>query len=396
MKRKDARTRVAGGKLVAAMAVALSFGGMALAQDASSLVNQALDQPVKVQFDTVLPEAMNQISKATGVRVQAEQAVWDLLPWGQQTNLSAKIENQTLRQAMDAITRKLGLTYTLKYDVLELQPMPALRRVGRRASLQELQALDVLSATPLNLETDHPAVKQLVDAVDQRLAKARSAFAIEYRPGDAIRPDKTVFVPRNATLAEALESIVQETPLTWFPWGKTLRIVPKEEQVRNQLAKTITMRFTGVDIAQVLSELSQRAGVKFEIEPGALQRVPAEVRSVQLMLDNSSITQALETVAGFTGLGYVVTPKGVYIWNQSYAANPSGGKDRVVGMMTLPDSGVQVFIFESQVPPDMREYFKFRREKELEKLRQMMVEQGFRPATEKAPSTQPAPGAEDL
>jgi hypothetical protein len=152
-----------------------------------------------------------------------------------------------------------------------------------------------------------------------------------------------------------------------------------------------------VDVAQVLTELSQQAGVRFEIEPGSLQRVPAEVRNIQLMLDNSSIVQALDSVAGFTGLGYVITPRGVYIWNQSYG-EPAGRRDKIVGTMTLPESGVQLFIFESQVPPDMKEYFKFRREKELEKIRGLMQEQGFRPTTspETAKPSATAPGAEDL
>ena len=384
-------------RMVLSVAISVFASAAATAQDTSSLMNQALDQPVKVQFDTVLPEAMNQITRITGVRVEAEAAVWELLPWGQQTNIQAKIENQTLRQAMDAITRKLALTYVMRDDVLQLQPAPALRRIGRRATIQELQAMDILTAQTLSLPQDRVTVKQLIDAVDQKLAAAKSSFAMEYRPGDAIRADKTVFVPRNATMSDALESIVKETPLTWYPSGKTIVVVPKEEQVRNQLAKTITMRFAGVDVAQVLTELSQRAGVRFEIEPGALQRVPAEVRNVQLMLDNSTVLQAMESVAGFTGLGYAVTPRGVYIWNQTYG-DPSGRRDRVVGTMTLPDAGMQVFIFESQVPPDMKEYLKIRREKEFEKVRQLMQEQGFRPSTSAGPN-QPAatePGDEDL
>lgn len=398
MIRKDALRRVALAVAVGIGAFTAFDSGMrhyALGQDTSSLINQALDQPVKMQFDTVLPEAMNEIARRTGVRIRAEQAVWDLLPWGQQTNLNATIENQTLRQALDAISRKLGLVMVLKDEALELQPMPALRRVGRRATVQELQALDFLTSHQLDLKADRPTVKELVDSVDKKFADAKSPFAIEYRPGDAVSPDKTITVPRNATLAEALESITKETAVTWYPWGKTILIVPKEEQIRTQLSKTITTRFAGVDVGQVLSELSQRAGVRFEIEPGAIQRVPADVRNVHLMLDNSTIQQALETIAGFTDLGYVVTPRGVYIWNRSYQT-PGGQRDRVVGSFTLPESGVQVFIFESQVPADMKEYFRFQKEKELEKVRQQMTQQGFRPTT--AP-TQPSTNAgtnEDL
>lgn len=351
------------------------------AQDTSALINQALDQPVKMQFDTVLPDAMSTIAKTTGVRIEAEAAVWDLLPWGRQTNINAKIENQTLRQAMDAITRKLGLIYVLKDEAVELQPMPALRRLGRRATIQELQSLDLLSGQSLELKIDRPTVKQLVDAVDARLAAGKSPFAVEYRPGDAIRPDKTVSVPRNAALADALETMARETALTWYPWGRTILIVPKEEQIRGQLAKTLTLRFPGVEVSQVLSELSDRSGVKFEMEPGAVQRIPPEFRNIHLVLDNSSITQALETISGFTGLGYVVTPRGIYLWNQS--STPATARDPIVGMITLPDSGMVILVPQSQVPPDMRDYFKQQTQKELEKVRQMMAEQGFKPTTTK-------------
>ncbi len=369
------------------------FAASAVAQDMSALINQALDQRVKAQFDTVLPEAMNQISQSTGVRIVADPAVWELLPWGQQTNIQAKIENQTLRQALDAITRKLGLTYVTREDALQLQPVPALRRIGRRGTIQELQALDQLASLPMDTAQDRMTVKEIVDAVDRKLADAKTPFSIEYRPGDTVRPDKTVFIPRHSTLAEALESIAKETPLTWFPRDKNIVVIPKEEQIRNQLSKTITLRFAGVDIAQVLTELSQQSGVRFEMEPGALQRVPAEVRNVQLMLDNSSVLQALDSITGFTGLGYVITPRGVYIWNQS-SSQPSGKRDRVVGMMTLPESGIQVLLFDSQVPQYMKEYLEFRREKELEKVRKLMEQEGFRPTE---PATNPSePGAEDL
>jgi hypothetical protein len=226
---------------------------------------------------------------------------------------------------------------------------------------------------------DRPTVRQLVDAVDSQLAALKSPFAVEYRPGEAVRPDKTLFIPRNATISDALEDIAHDTALTWYPWGKIFLIVPKEEQIHDQLAKTLTLRFPGVEVSQVLSELSERSGVKFEIEPGAIQRIPQEFRTIHMVLDNSSVTQALETIAGFTGLGYVVTPRGVYVWNQSIA--PVTARDPIVGMITLPDSAMVLLVPQSQVPPDMRDYFKQQTQKELEKVRQHMVEQGFKPTT---------------
>ena len=68
------------------------------APDTSALINEALDQPVKLELNTVLPKAMSIIGDKTSVKIDADPAVWDLLPWGEQTNIKAKIENQTLQK----------------------------------------------------------------------------------------------------------------------------------------------------------------------------------------------------------------------------------------------------------------------------------------------------------
>src|SRR6266480_5773285 len=84
----------------------------ALAQNSSAMINQALDKQVVLQItDTPLPTAMETIKQTTGVPLTTAPGVYDLLPWGEQTNISAKIQNQTLRGALDAITRKLGLNF---------------------------------------------------------------------------------------------------------------------------------------------------------------------------------------------------------------------------------------------------------------------------------------------
>lgn len=380
--------------VAAAVVVAVSVA-VGLAQDTSSaLISQALDQPVKLELNTTLPRAMDSITKQTGVRITEQAAVWELLPWGRETNITAKIENQTLRQAIDAISRKLGLVAVLKDEAVELQPMPALRRLGRRATIQELQALDLLTGTSMGLKADRLPLKELVDAVDQKLVELKSPYAVEFRPGENARLDQAVSVPRNATMAEALESIHKDTALTWYPWGKSIVIVPKEDQIRTQLAKTISTGYNGEDIAQVLSELSQRAGVQFDIEPGAIQAIPPESRVVRLQLSNTPISQALDTISGFTGLGWVVKAHGVYIWNQ--AKPPVPARDPIVAIITLPDSGTQVLVPQSQVSPELREYLKQKAQKELDKLQQMMKEEGFKPTTRPSGTNTTKPDNEDL
>ncbi|HEY8666252.1 MAG TPA: hypothetical protein VIL86_06290 [Tepidisphaeraceae bacterium] len=356
------------------------------ADDTPALINEALDKPVaKLEVNGVLRQAMEKITKDTSVPIEAESEVWDLLPWGEQTNISAKIENQTVRQALQAITRKLGLTFEVKETAVLLEPLPALRRLGRRATAEELAALETLASTQLGLKENHIALKALADAVDQKLSELKSPFATEYRPGDVVSEKQEISIPRNATMLEALECIPKQTGATWYAWGKSILIVSKEDAVRHQLEKTISARYDGVDVQQVLTELSSRAGVHFDIEPGAIARISADLRTIRkFRLENVSISQALETLAGITGLGYMVKDSGVYVWN---SANAPAGRERIVGLITLPDLGIQVLVPESQVTADMREYIHQKTAKELEKLRSMMKEEGWKSTTK--PATKP-------
>jgi hypothetical protein len=326
------------------------------------------------------------------VRVDVDPVVWTLLPWGEQTTINAKIENQTLRGALAAITRKLGLTFELKDEAVEIQPLPALRRLGRRATVDELAVLDLLARTSLE-NTNVETVGALLGAVDSKLEAGKSPFALENRTTGL--DDRVIKVPRDATLLEALERVTISTDATWYPWGTRLVVVSKTDQIRSLLSsKTVTIRFNGVNVSQVLAELQSRLGpaVKFSIEPGAVARIAPEQQTIRLVLENATIEQALENIAGFTGLAWTITDDGVRISNPS--ANGISARDSGVALMTLPN-GVQVILRESQVPPDMREYLKHKTDEHLATIRKMMEQEGFKPSTR--PTTAPATqGAQDL
>src|ERR1043165_2239637 len=80
----------------------------AMAQDSSALINKALDEQVKFTWEASppLPKVMADISTQTGVRIKEDPLVWDLLPGGRDTTVKAKIENKTLREALEII--KIG------------------------------------------------------------------------------------------------------------------------------------------------------------------------------------------------------------------------------------------------------------------------------------------------
>jgi hypothetical protein len=374
---------------LAAFATLAFLCAPAHAQNTSALIGEALDKQFDIELNDPLPDAMKKIEDKTSVPIKADPVVWELLPWGEQTTLMAKIKNETLRQALQAITRKLGLFYSLGDEAVILKPMAPLRRLGRRATPQELQGLANLATTDLPEIKGVPTVRTVLAAVDARL-ETIAPYAIEDRLSAELR-DRPLDVPRGASLMDAMELLVKQTPATWYPWGKYLVVVTKPTLVSDHLSKTMTVRYTNTDIAQVLEDIRRHSGVDFKIEPGAIERVPPEFRNVKVFWENVSIEQALESLKGLTGLQYEVTDAGVTISNAlpPAAAGASGaGTDPVVAMMTL-DNGMQVMLRRSELPADVQAYLKHRTEKEVENLRRMMKQEGFKADTA-APATQPS------
>jgi hypothetical protein len=307
--------------------ILLLFGfAMQALADSSALINKQLETQQKLDVNALLPKAMQQISNQTGVSIDADAAIWDLLPWGQETAIKVKIERRTLREALNAITQKLGLEWTVGDDGIHLRPMPALRRLGRRCTPEELGELGVLSSTPLTFSENHATMPQLLESIGSQLARGKSRISIENRasvaPADPAQ-NLRVTVPPNATLAGALEELSRQTSVTWYVAGKNIVIVSKQQQVYSQLAKTLTKKYDGVDVSQVLLDLFQRAGVDFTIDAGAYQRIAGGYRTIHLQLDNATIQQALQTIGGYTGLSFDVTADGVHVSMPTLSATPT-------------------------------------------------------------------------
>ncbi|MEA2711661.1 MAG: hypothetical protein QOF78_4262 [Phycisphaerales bacterium] len=370
--------------LIAITLLALIAAPALAQQKTSALINEELDKLFDAEINGTLPQAVKMIETKTGVPIKVTPQAYDLLPWGEQTTINAKIANQTLRKALDAITRKLGLMVELHDEAIEIKPLPALRRLGRRATVDELAVLDLLARTDLKLDAEHPTVKQILAAVDAKLEELKSPFAVENRAFADTIVNTPVAIARNATLLDALEAIPTATEATWYPWGDTLLVRPKADHVRELLGRTITRSWNGVDVSQVLAELANLSGTTFVIEPGAVQRIAGDSRNIRLVLENAPIQQALESIAGFTGLAWSVNEKGVYIWNAGNASAQT--REPSIGLLTL-DNGLQVVLRESQVPADLREYVKFKTTQHFEKMRQQMREENFKPPTT-APTTQ--------
>jgi hypothetical protein len=262
--------------------------GMVSGQSTSALINEKLDRLVEINVDTTLPQAVDAIKDKTAVPIVVTRGAYDALPWGEQTKLTTKISDRTLRDALTAIVQTLGLTFRVEGESLLIEPQPALVRLGTRATVQDLNLLSALATNTLGGVAGNATVADLLARIDTRLQELKLPFAIENRAGEALG-GAAVQIPRDATLLAAIEAVVAQSRATWYPWQNSVLVVPKEDHVRMLLDKTITMRFNGVDVSQVLTELSRRSGVAITVEPGAVQRVPAESRTIKLVLENVSV-----------------------------------------------------------------------------------------------------------
>lgn len=366
----------------AAVLLVLVSAPVAAAQQTSALINEALDKLVKLDLSTALPDAMKTIAQETGVKLEAAPAVWDLLPYGRQTKIVAKVENVTLREALGAITRELGLQFVLRDEAVEIQPMPALQRLGRRATLDELATLRTLAVTPLEgtVEGKGMAYSDLTRAIAGRLGALSPPINYDERCGnDSALAAQTIGLSRQASVLDALEAVATQSSATWYPWGKGVVVLKKVELVHAQLSKPVTLRYSGDDVTQVLHDLSQISGMPFTYRPGSIQLIPAEFRRIRLVLDNAPLRQALESISAFTGLGYSYDERGVYFWNQTYGID-AGQRDPAMLMVPLGD-GTMMLVPRSQLPEDVMQYVQQKRDEAVRKLRDSMKKDGFQPAT---------------
>lgn len=351
----------------------------------SALIAEELDKPIELDLrNRFLPDVLDAIAEKNGVRFDVDEAVWELLPYGRQTPISVTVKDTSLRRTLSAVTQKLGVEWILRDEAIQIRPLPALKRTGRRATVEEVAGLDLLAGVQLDLLQDRPPVWELLEAVDLKLQELDAAaqqkgqpqpgFAVEVRLDDALR-EAPVYVPRNATLMQAMEAIAEQTSATWYPWDDTFVFEPKVNWVGRQLEKAVNLSYNAVEVDLVLDELSRAAGVPFQIEPGAVQRIPEQFRQVRLFLENATVRSALESLGSYTGLGYVINESGVYIYNEDAARpNARGGQfagEAPVVIVDLGD-GASLLLYESDLPADLRQRILSRRQEAIDLLRRSL------------------------
>lgn len=325
------------------------------------LIVQALEQPTSLRItDAPLGEAIQLLSDKTGVPIEFDRFVLECLPYGSRTLVTATIENRPLKESLAALLKPLASKFVLAGDKLVIQPRPALFRIGRRATWDEVGLIEKLYSTPWSRELADSLEFQFQDmSASDAQANRRKIYDLAASVGAG-------------HAARVLEYACTQYGWQWYPENKTITFCTTVRQIERQLERKISAQWSETQLTNVLLDLAGRAGVDLKMEPGVLASLPTHLSErFRMEVENHTVRQALELVAGATGLGYIIEPDGVRITAStleppsSTAASTADAAalaaamrntNPIVGQITFPgEDGISISIFlrQQDLPPDV-------------------------------------------
>ena len=339
------------------ISVALGVAGQA---DLQPVVEQALDEPVDLAIENApLEQAFRTIGEKTGVTITMPPGTVELLPYGPATQVTAKLQKITLREGLGQLLAPLGMTYQATPRGVEVYPSPGLARIGRRATWPELKTLQWLQTT-----------RFVGDAASLEVLRQRMQFHVEgAKPWEALAAavQKTGAGPGT----EVLEVATRSLGWTWYPAGEQIAVLSLAEQTKRQLGAVVSVRQSHRAFTDVLRDLGRQAGIAIRLGAGVADALPVQVRkNFSLLADNVTAGEALEEIAGLTGLKYRADAEGVVFELPSSGAGGTAAaltagqpvtqpRDPYVAKITVPDpSGayqIEFVLRESDLSPQVNE-----------------------------------------
>lgn len=347
--------------------------------EAAIRVIQALDRPVDLNVvDAPILEVLQSLAQSAEVSIEMETGTLDLLPYGSKTLMSATIEHRSLKESLAEMLRPLGLVFEAEADRILISPTQPLRRIARRATWEELATLDKLYSTPWSSE--------LFDLLQFQFQDARAGYADANRERLAEATDTV----GPGLAAEVLELACDTRGWAWAPSGEMITIMSKTRAIERQLSRKVTVQYVQTTLEQALLDLTRRAGVSLEMEPGALASLPPHVfERFPLRMEAATIRQVLDWICGLTGLSFSIEANGIRISGNKVAnaSNTQGDggigeaairalrANIIVGQINItnPDgSTFSFFIREDDLPPEVNEMRKAKIRDAINRIRKTL------------------------
>ncbi len=346
----------------------LGVAASAVGLDTRALIEQALDEPAKITLDHMkLGDAIRVITEQTGVKIFMAEEVMNLVPHGADTTVQkVEIANIPLRQALTELFSPLGMTFLVRENHLEIVPKEPLKCLGRPPNWTELETLAALSSVEPGLDPD--ALASL---------ESRMQFQVPIPGAWAVLSEMI----RNVGAGpgdEVLTAACRNLGWAWSLLDRRIVVTPLEEQIRRQLRQPISLRMNNRPLFDVMLAVGRRTNVNVRAEPGALASLPIPMqRNFSLNAARQPAEQVLDSIAAYTGLGYLIEPDGILFYQPMGGGGrfPNGmqqperapATDPYVAKMVIPlanGKSIEWLIRRSELPEDLRRM----RERDLTEL----------------------------
>ena len=287
------------------------------------------DLPIEAAFD--------QLGTVANIEIKLTPAAIEAIPYGRQTNVNVSLDEVSVRMGLQAICSQLGLVFAIVDDHIEIQPTPSLRRLGRSGTWEEIDTLTQLDSTPWS-DKGREAVQARV-----RFSGIADEHAVNWkRIVSAVNPN------HEGSTTEALDEACDALGWTWYPQGDRVAVLPKPDQVRRQLERTVSIHAYAQPLAHVLRDLSRKADVSIEVSPEAGRLLPTQIKNrFTLIADGVTIKEAIIEICLVAELTHEVQPNRVLLKPSNITGPPSQIPiipDRVVGRVTIPNqNGTHAF-----------------------------------------------------
>jgi len=339
---REIRTSLAVSVLL--MLVAAFLPTRAAAQLPRDLLEEALDQPLeRLEIENApIRDALSKIEQTSGLHFALDDAVVDLMPYGERTRVSIVIRDMSVRKGLGRVLEGLGLQMFVEQGAVVLVPAPVLDRIGRRMTIEEVNLLERLASAPWPVEEGAFQVEFRIDP-EQKPAAALARAVRQVQGGNAL---------------QQLESATAALGWVWRADGTRIVFESCRDDIRRRLDYPLDLTYQREPLDRLLTDLGARVGVLMKFEPGALQKVSARDRAVDLIQRGVSVRQILERICGNTGLRYEIDDEGVRILAP---LNATGGPTAStiqqwirVELEIRPGVKMDVFLRQDQLPAHLR------------------------------------------
>lgn len=345
---RNARPLTVATSLMVSLWMAVFLPVTAWGQLPRDLVEEALDQPLaKLEIDeTPIHDALARIEQRTGIHFVLDEDVTNLMPYGMRTRVSIVIREMSVRAGLTQVFDGLGLRMFADQGYVLVLPAPVLERLGRRLTAAEVDLLGRLAGGKwAALQSGGARV-----ALDFRIDPAQ-------HPQDTL--DRALAQIDAANALRQLDAACDTLRWVWYPEGERIVIERRRDDVRRRLDWPLDFTYQREPLDRLLVDLGTRVGVLIKFEPGALQKIAAHERTVDLIQRGGTVRQVLERICGNTGLRYEIDDEGVQIMAPLETTDgptaPTIQQWVRIEVEIRPGVKMDIFVRQDQLPPQLRE-----------------------------------------